>query len=535
MAVTIEDNGARIQYLADAGQTDFIYPFLIIENSDLKVYLTPVGQPRNPVADLLMLNVDYTVVGAGLEDGGTITLIVPATLNDIVTIERDVPLTQTTLLTVGGPLTAATLNSVHDKLTLLIQQVEMKQEKRGLTYQPTDTLTDGQTTLPQLPANTGAGIPLWSTNGAGNLISAILQENPDCSTLRIELLSNTQLAPGAQDVGWYDADNTPNEINVDTALKRLNSQSRDIVQYNYLINGDMDIWQRGLSQVFVGATSGFTADRWLWQQLAGTATISRTPTSTADDSPFILRINRTVAGDASLSQKIENVRLFNGKSISLTFSSFTTSAPTISVTIVQNFGSGGSPLVQTVVDATLPLSGAQIHNFIVPIPSTAAKTIGPGDHIELLLGIDPLDTFSVLDFGKASWADTDFIHDFHRRFLSDEIALCQRYYQKSYNLDTPPATATGAGSTNRVITGVASSVFTIEDTVNFATTMRAQPLVIPYSDITGVINQVVVPSGDVIGSIFDENQYSFSVLANEGVASTARSIRYQWTAEAEIP
>ena len=54
----------RVQYTAAAAQTDFTVPFPFFVDSDLTVYLTPVGQDANDASDILALNVDYNVTGA---------------------------------------------------------------------------------------------------------------------------------------------------------------------------------------------------------------------------------------------------------------------------------------------------------------------------------------------------------------------------------------------------------------------------------------------------------------------------------------
>ena len=90
--VVIFDQDPRIQYTAAAAQTVFDYPFIIFEEADLKVYLTPVGDEPNDEDDILILNVDYTVTDVGAETGGTIVLTNPATAGDIITIVRDVEL-----------------------------------------------------------------------------------------------------------------------------------------------------------------------------------------------------------------------------------------------------------------------------------------------------------------------------------------------------------------------------------------------------------------------------------------------------------
>lgn len=209
--VKVNDNGARVQYTATASETNFTYPFLIFEESDLDVWRT-----RNTTVTKLVLNVDYTITGVGAENGGDVVLTTGATAGDIITIERQVPYTQLVDYSVGGDFASETVNFVNDKQTLLTQQVQMLIEDRGLTYTTTDQLTVKDNLLPQLPANTGTGIPIWTKNSGGDLTAALLVEDPDSSTLRSELASQVNGSDGAGIVGYFNIDTATGETVRDT-------------------------------------------------------------------------------------------------------------------------------------------------------------------------------------------------------------------------------------------------------------------------------------------------------------------------------
>lgn len=196
----VNDSGAREQYTALAAQTNFAYPFEIFADGDLTVWLTPVGQTPDPVADLLVLNTDYTVTGAGAEGGGDVVLVVAATADDIITIERDVPINRLADYSVGGDFSGASINQQLDKLTMTQQQNEMVNEKRQLTYLPTDQLVDGDVDLPKL-----ANGQFWKKGDAGALVAVTLEESAGWSALRSELANNLSGADGARIVGYYDS------------------------------------------------------------------------------------------------------------------------------------------------------------------------------------------------------------------------------------------------------------------------------------------------------------------------------------------
>lgn len=115
MAILINDTAPRAQYTATSGQTVFTVPFEFFVNSDLKVY-------RN--STLLTLTTNYTVTGAGVTGGGSVTFVTGATAGDIVTIVRDVPVSRTSDFPTSGPFNIEALNTDLDRLTAMVQQQE---------------------------------------------------------------------------------------------------------------------------------------------------------------------------------------------------------------------------------------------------------------------------------------------------------------------------------------------------------------------------------------------------------------------------
>jgi len=138
MAILINDTTPRSQYTATSGQTVFTVPFEFFENSDLKVY-------KN--STLLTLTTNYTVTGAGITGGGSVTLVSGATAGDILTIVRDVPVKRVTDFPTSGPFNVDALNSDLDRLTAMVQQQEAL-DGRSLRLDQFDT----PNTLNTLPA-----------------------------------------------------------------------------------------------------------------------------------------------------------------------------------------------------------------------------------------------------------------------------------------------------------------------------------------------------------------------------------------------
>lgn len=116
------------------------------------------------------------------------------------------------------------------------------------------------------------------------------------------------------------------------------------------------------------------------------------------------------------------------------------------------------------------------------------------------------------------------------RDYAEELQLCQRYYEKSYALSTEPGTATSTGrvgmDTGNVTTNAMNRSF------GFQVNKVSTPTVVTYSWITGASGQVAKGGTDVAAVVFDATEHGFN--AGVGTSSSADSIFFQWTAEAEL-
>jgi len=173
MAITISDTTPRVQYTATSGQTAFTVSFEFFANADLKVYnasslLTYAATPSGAT--------QYSVTGAGVTGGGSITLGSPgATLNDKITIYRDMAISRATDFPTSGAFQITSLNDELDKLTAMVQQVETDAKYSPKFSEVTSTGFD--LTFPELVAN-----KVISVNSAGTALEAA-QSITDVSTV----------------------------------------------------------------------------------------------------------------------------------------------------------------------------------------------------------------------------------------------------------------------------------------------------------------------------------------------------------------
>jgi hypothetical protein len=231
---------------------------------------------------------------------------------------------------------------------------------------------------------------------------------------------------------------------------------------NAIINGDFRIWQRGTS--FSSPANGtFVSDRWVafFDGTGATRTFSQQlHTLGAAPAPgyegqFFLRCNQSVAGTGGTfneyNQKIESVRTFAGQTVTVSFwakAASTTVLP--SLILRQEFGTGGSPStsVNTTVASSISVGTSWTRfTYTTTLPSLSGKTIGTSgtDNLTFILAL-PLNSTFTVDIWGVQVEQGTVATPFERRPISAEIALCQRYYEKSYNINVAPGTNTGEGA-----------------------------------------------------------------------------------------
>jgi hypothetical protein len=252
---------------------------------------------------------------------------------------------------------------------------------------------------------------------------------------------------------------------------------------NQCINGAFDVWQRGTSF----SSNVYTADRWQ-TQTNKTLTVSR-QAFTAGAAPvagyegtFFLR--QTYSADGSygaLQTKLEDVRLFAGQTITLSYWAKADATYSNTPSVSQNFGTGGSSAVGTNGTTHNITTTWTRYSSTIILPSISGKTIGTNSFFMLQpiliesTGARTIDIWGVqLEAGPVA---TPF--QTATGTIQGELAACQRYYQRftgnTYtNLGIANAPSTTAGSTS----------------VPLLTAMRVTPTAIDYGGAIRLTDQV---------------------------------------------
>ena len=213
---------------------------------------------------------------------------------------------------------------------------------------------------------------------------------------------------------------------------------------NYLINGSFACWQRGSS--FNLSTVKYCADRWRCDPAGGTLLATRVPVNLGQGAPslrYCLYFKRPIATakQPDITNTIEGVCSLAGSESTLSFWSYATSNIGVNVSLEQNFGTGGSPspsvYTTPIYVQFTPSWGYTPRN--ITIPSIDGKTFGTNgdDFLRLHLTFPANVTFEGY-LAAVQVEEGDEATPFERLPLGDELVLCQRYFEKSYNLDNAP-------------------------------------------------------------------------------------------------
>ena len=249
---------------------------------------------------------------------------------------------------------------------------------------------------------------------------------------------------------------------------------------NRIINGGMAVDQRnaGASQTFTaGAALAYAVDRWYGyctganvtgQRVAGTGADQYryrfTGASSVTAIGFAQRIEQLNSYDLNTTTATLSVDLANSLLTSVTWTAFYANT-------ADTFGTLASPTRTQIATGTFTVNST-VTRYSTSISIPAAATTGI--EIVFTVGAQTSGTWTIgdvqLEAGSSATA-------FERRSYGQELALCQRYYEKTYDLGSVPGTATTNGL--QFCTIIISSG-NINGSVIFRVNKRAAPTMTYY-------------------------------------------------------
>ena len=118
--MTIADQTASITHTGNGTATTFSVPFKFLLNSDVSVVLRNL----TTLEETALNSSQYTLTGAGVNEGGTLVYSPAMTNNYQLIISRAMPLEQTLDLEQEGNLPLESIEGQFDKLVMMIQQIK---------------------------------------------------------------------------------------------------------------------------------------------------------------------------------------------------------------------------------------------------------------------------------------------------------------------------------------------------------------------------------------------------------------------------
>jgi hypothetical protein len=342
----------------------------------------------------------------------------------------------------------------------------------------------------------------------------------------------------------------------------------DSIHRQAIINGNFDVWQRGTT-VTNPAKDTFISDRWkIYTDVVTPPTnvIHSRQILTSGDIPgafYYYRIAPDGAGttgsnlQALIQQFIEQgTRLLcgDGKKVTISFWARSSIAnKKIGVRTIQNYGTGGSPSSQEIINGTAwtLTSTWTKYTYTFTTNTLSGKTFGTdnNDYISLGLayfwdtgiasrfGTTGTETYvgsGTIDIAQVQLCAGDVALPFMPKSFEEELRACQRYYEKSYTYSVVPGTDTNLGMTSFLpavsITAAAGVTFCVEKRI-VPTTVRIYSKLGTASKISK--NDEADIGTTVVAAAIGSKGWRQVIDSGNGLTANAY-YTYHWTADAEL-
>jgi hypothetical protein len=403
-----------------------------------------------------------------------------------------------------------------------------------------------------------------TTTVKSDLVSAVNEVKSGVNT------NTTNIATNTSNIGTLSNLGTTAKTDLVSAINEVQQIPTFTMSRQAIINGNFDVWQRGTS--FTNPSSGqYTADRYV-ASYSSTGTLPTTITHsrqqlTPGDIPnsfWYYRINTNGAGSGfgandnyTLIQKIENGTrnlCGSGKKITITFYARSDIAgKRLGVNAAQIYGSGGSPsITEALVGQIITLTSTWTKYTVTLTTNTLVGKVFGTNYDDTLninfsvmfgssiastrFGTSTTETFGGagnIDIAQLQVNAGDQPLPFQPRDFATELALCQRYYEKSYDYVNPPATVTQNGYN---LIGIASNADNVTTNIAYRVKKRVVPTVTFYhSDGTsGSVGKTILNTKVTGLSIALSGEQGVGQLNKTAGFTTGDVVMAHWTADAEL-
>lgn len=298
----------------------------------------------------------------------------------------------------------------------------------------------------------------------------------------------------------------------------------------------MEIAQRGTTISSGLGVLTYTLDRWTVAAAGAAVSVSAAVDVSA---PYVSYMSITgAAGNTSVGirQRIEhlNTKDLAGQTVTVSFLCYNATSNATSATIQLNYPTAKDNYTSITSSATQNINLANSssrQSFTFTVPTSGANGIEFNIFAyNLTNGVFVLRDVQ-LEFGSIA---TPFEH----RPIQTELALCQRYYEKSFQQATAPAQNTGLLGAFYMPQIVGASTGSAVGAVSFKVSKRATPATITLfnpSAANAQIRNTSINSDWSATSITNSNESNFAIFGTTAPGSSAGQAAYvHWIAEAEL-
>mgnify|MGYP000868879048 CR=1 FL=1 len=277
---------------------------------------------------------------------------------------------------------------------------------------------------------------------------------------------------------------------------------------NLAINSNFDFWQEGTS---LSGVSGWqrTNDGGADRSSGSTFSTSRQAfevgqTSVPNGPKYYKRIvvsSVAGAGNRCISAfDSECLEQTAGKQVTFSIWLKADAAKNISCEFTQGFGTGGSSGVNSIGVKKQQIGTTwALYSFTATMPSISGKTIGttPGS-VRVVLWFDAGSDYNsrtdslgqqsgTFDMAQYKFEIGPTATDWEPYNLADELVKCQRYCEKSYDVDVAPGTISHLGRFHRL---AFNAMHFYDNSVHFRQDKAYPPTITFYSPNTGAVNNI---------------------------------------------
>lgn len=313
---------------------------------------------------------------------------------------------------------------------------------------------------------------------------------------------------------------------------------------NKMINGGFDVWQRGTSSTdWAGDFALLICDRYRLGYDTGSIPTGRTisrqeftlgQTDVPGDPRYYFQYTFPNLGTPSNYLRSDivdptGVRMLAGKTCTLSFwAKCASGTMAIGASIAQEFGSGGSPSAGIYPSYTAFTATTTWQRFTITrtLSSITGKTLGSNNDSRIWPYIIlPTNAAGTINLANLQLEEGSLATPFERKPFQVELAMCQRYYEKSYNYDVFPGTLTFGGAPGSIGRMARPSV-------SFRVEKAIVPNVTIYNPRTGASGAVDNNGANTAVSAAEAGTTGFC-LSGAIAAGTDNDIRWQWVAVSE--